>query len=104
MDMGDSEREVSERGEFIEVIIVVVGDWGVPRSGSVSRCGGVSRYDGGIAGSAQRVLVGVLIVIDADSTELADVSIYDGEGGMHGSAQRGLAAQRHKEKDSNGNE
>ena len=57
----------------------------------MSRYGGVSRYDGGIAGSAQRVLVGVLIVIDADSTELADVSIYDGEGGMHGSAQRDLS-------------
>ena len=53
------------------MVIVVVDDWGVPGSDSVSRYGGVSRHDGGFAGSAQRVLVGVLIVIDAESS-------YDG--------------------------
>ena len=56
----------------------------------MSRYDGVSRYDGGIAGSDQRVLVGVRN-IGVDSAVLSDVPRYDGDGGMHGSAHSDLS-------------
>ena len=87
--MGDSERESSERGEVAGVVSVVVGDWGGVRADRVVE----SRYDGGIAGSAQRVLVGVGVG-DMDSVDSAcllhdDESKYDG--GIAGSAHSDLS-------------